>query len=141
MVTTQVEAAGGQAAHARHDTISFTSIEEQIHVSSILVATDGSELADKAVSSAIDLAAESAAELVALTVVPRYARDYYDGVMILSDEEIARIEGQSVKAAQTRLDEVGERARARGVRSRPAQLSPTWWPKQSSRRQRSTRAT
>jgi nucleotide-binding universal stress UspA family protein len=37
----------------------------------ILVATDGSRLADKAVSSAIDLAAENAAELVALTVVPR----------------------------------------------------------------------
>ena len=83
---------------------------------SILVATDGSKLSDKAVSSAIDLAAESSAKLVALTVVPRYARDYYDGVMILSNEEIARIEGQSVKAAQTRLDEVGERARARGVR-------------------------
>ena len=81
----------------------------------ILVATDGSELADKAVSSAIDLAAENAAELVALTVVPRYARDYYDGVMIFSDEEIARIEGQSIKAAQTRLAEIGNRARARGV--------------------------
>jgi hypothetical protein len=33
MATTQIEEAGGQAAHAQHDTISFTSIEEQIHVS------------------------------------------------------------------------------------------------------------
>jgi nucleotide-binding universal stress UspA family protein len=82
----------------------------------ILVATDGSELADKAVSSAIDLAAENAAELVALTVVPRYARSYYDGVMVFNDEEIARIEGQSAKVAQGRLDEVGKRAEARGVR-------------------------
>ena len=38
----------------------------------ILVATDGSALSKKAVSTAIELAALSQAELVAMKVVPRY---------------------------------------------------------------------
>jgi hypothetical protein len=38
----------------------------------ILVATDGSTLSRKAVSSAIDLAAGLGADLVALKVIPRY---------------------------------------------------------------------
>ncbi|MDR6855804.1 universal stress protein [Variovorax guangxiensis] len=39
----------------------------------ILVATDGSQLAEKAVAKAIDLATEHKAELTAFTVVPRQA--------------------------------------------------------------------
>ena len=38
----------------------------------ILVATDGSELSNKAVTSAIQLAASLGAELIALKVIPRY---------------------------------------------------------------------
>ena len=45
----------------------------------ILVATDGSTLSKKAVSSAIELAALSGAALVALKVVPRYPQSYFEG--------------------------------------------------------------
>ena len=38
----------------------------------ILVATDGSTLSKKAVSSAVDLAALCGAELVAIKIAPRY---------------------------------------------------------------------
>lgn len=86
----------------------------------ILVATDGTVLSDKAITSAIDLAAENRAELVALTVVPRYARSYYDGMVVFTNEEIARIEGKSVHEAQSRLDAVGERAEASGVKVKTA---------------------
>lgn len=86
----------------------------------ILVATDGTALSDKAVTSAIDLAAENRAELVALTVVPRYARSYFDGVMVFTNEDVARIEGQSARRAQDRLDVVGERAEASGVKVKTA---------------------
>ena len=45
----------------------------------ILLATDGSTLSKKAVSSAISLAALTGASLVALKVVPRYPQSYFEG--------------------------------------------------------------
>ena len=45
----------------------------------ILVATDGSDLSQKAVATAIDLAAACKAELVAFQAVPPYPISYFEG--------------------------------------------------------------
>jgi len=89
----------------------------------ILVATDGSTLSKKAVASAISLAAQHDADLVALTVVPRYATGYFDGAMAFSHEEIARIEKQWAEKAQGMLDGISTRAEAAGVRIKTAAIS------------------
>jgi nucleotide-binding universal stress UspA family protein len=60
----------------------------------ILVATDGSPLSKKAVNSAIALAAQNDAELVALTVVPRYPKNYFEGAVVLTPEDAALVEQQ-----------------------------------------------
>lgn len=89
----------------------------------ILVATDGSALSKKAVTSAIALAAQNDAELVALTVVPRYPKNYFDGAMEFSHEDVARVEKQWAEKAQGALDAVGERAKAAGVRIKTATIN------------------
>ena len=63
----------------------------------ILVATDGSKLSKKAVSSAIDLAAVCGAELVALKVVPRYPQSYFEGGIALQPSEVAEVENGPTK--------------------------------------------
>lgn len=82
----------------------------------ILVATDGSQLADKAVTKAIDLATEHQAELTAFTVVRRQAKNHMDGALNCEAEEIDRIEGRRAEQARTMLDAVEKRAEACGVR-------------------------
>ncbi len=82
----------------------------------ILIATDGSALSRKAVASGIDLAAQHGAELVALTVVPRYPRSYFDGAMIFAPDDIARIEKQWTTAAEETLATVATRAKTSGVK-------------------------
>lgn len=81
----------------------------------ILVATDGSPLSKKAVTSAIDLAATCSAELFALKVVPRYPQAYFEGSIPLSAEEVARVEKQWAQAAQQQLATVEKSAQARSV--------------------------
>jgi nucleotide-binding universal stress UspA family protein len=82
----------------------------------ILVTTDGSALSKKAVASAISLAAQHDADLVALTVVPRYPTNYFAGAMAFSHEDVAHIEKQWAGKAQELLDAIGTRAKAAGVR-------------------------
>jgi len=82
----------------------------------ILVATDGSELAEKAVSKAIDLATEQDAELTAFTVVRHQAKDRMDGALGFEAKEAERIEARRAEEARTMLDAVVKRAEARGVR-------------------------
>ena len=89
----------------------------------ILVATDGSALSKKAVNSAIALAAQNDADLVALTVVPRYPKSYFEGSMTFSVEDIGRVEKQWADKAQAMLDAVRDRARESGVRIKTAQAS------------------
>ncbi len=81
----------------------------------ILVATDGSPLSKKAVTSAIELAATCSAELFALKVVPRYPQAYFEGSIPLSAEEVARVEKQWAQAAQQQLATVEKSAQARSV--------------------------
>lgn len=81
----------------------------------ILVATDGSELSQKAVTSAIDLAALCSAELVAISVVPRYPQSYFEGGMSLQPEEMQRVEQQWADKGQSIVDAVKAAAKAKGV--------------------------
>lgn len=83
----------------------------------ILVATDGSTLSKKAVTSAIELAATCGAVLIALKVVPRYPQAYFEGSIPLPVEDIARVEKQWMESAQSLLAAVEKSAKAKGVSS------------------------
>jgi nucleotide-binding universal stress UspA family protein len=89
----------------------------------ILVATDGSALSKKAVASAISLAAQNDADLVALHVVPRYPRSYFEGSMTVSTEDVSRVEKQWTDKALAMLDTVSVRAKQNGVRIKTATVS------------------
>ena len=84
----------------------------------ILVPTDGSALSKKAVKSAVDLAAALGAEVVALNVVPRYPRSYFEGGLALADAEVARIEKQWSEQGQAVADDVARAAAKAGVQAR-----------------------
>jgi nucleotide-binding universal stress UspA family protein len=81
----------------------------------ILVATDGSTLSKKAVTSAIGLAAACGAELVALKVVPRYPQAYFEGSIPLSVQDVSRVEKQWTETAQAAVDAVVKAAKAKNV--------------------------
>lgn len=81
----------------------------------ILVATDGAELSSKAVSSAIDLAALCGAELVAISVVPRYPQSYFEGGIALQPDEVQRVEKQWSEKGQSVVDAVKQAAATKGV--------------------------
>ena len=84
----------------------------------ILVATDGSSLSKKAVSSAISLAALAGAALVVIKVVPRYPQSYFEGGLALQAAEVGRIEQQWAEEGQAVVDEVKKQAELRGVKTR-----------------------
>ncbi len=84
----------------------------------ILVATDGSTLSKKAVSSAIALAALTGASLVAIKVVPRYPQSYFEGGLALQAAEVGRIEQQWADEGQAVVDEVKTQAELEGVKTR-----------------------
>lgn len=84
----------------------------------ILVATDGSPLSKRAVTSAIDLAALAGADLVALKVIPRYPQSYFEGGLALQAAEISRVEQQWADAAQAVVDAVQKAAMAKGVKTK-----------------------
>lgn len=81
----------------------------------ILVATDGSDLSEKAVVAAVDLAALCKAELVALKVVPRYPQSYFEGGIALQPEEVRRVEKQWADEGQAIVDAVQKIGQANGV--------------------------
>ena len=84
----------------------------------ILVATDGSSLSKKAVTSAIALAATCGAELIALKVVPRYPQAYFEGSIPLNAKDVARIEAQWAEEAQAAVDAVQKAASAKGLKAK-----------------------
>ena len=81
----------------------------------ILVATDGTKLSKKAVTSAISLAALCGAELVALKVVPRYPQSYFEGGMALPTQDVARVEKTWTDEGQSVVDAVKKVAATKGV--------------------------
>jgi len=84
----------------------------------ILVPTDGSTLSKKAVTCAVDLAAVTGAELVALYVVPRYPVSYFEGNISIPESEIARTEKQWTDKGQAVVDAVQKAASKSGVKAR-----------------------
>lgn len=81
----------------------------------ILVTTDGSKLSQKAVNSAIALAALCEAELVALKVVPRYPQTHFEVGIALAAEDMLRVEKAWSDAAQKIVDAVKKSAQSKGV--------------------------
>lgn len=84
----------------------------------ILVATDGSALSKKAVTSSIGLAAATGAELVAVNVVPRYPTSYFEGGISIPVEAVARTEKRWAQDGQAIVDAVRDQAQAQGVKSK-----------------------
>lgn len=72
----------------------------------ILVATDGSDLSNKAVQHALNLADLCAAELVAIRVVPHYPETYFEGGIALARQDIDAIEKQWQEEAQASVNAV-----------------------------------
>ena len=83
----------------------------------ILVATDGSELSELAVTASIDLALLMNAELVAVKVVHHYPTGYFEGSLLLSQMEVQRMQEQADAEAQRVVDAVKAKADGRGVKS------------------------
>jgi len=83
----------------------------------ILVATDGSELSQKAVDSAISLASLTDAGLIAIKVVPRYPQSYFEGGLALTALDVGRIEKQWSDEGQGVVEGVKQAALARGVKA------------------------
>jgi nucleotide-binding universal stress UspA family protein len=81
----------------------------------ILIATDGSTLSRKAVSSGIKLAELTGAKIVALKVVPRYPLSYFEGGMTVSVQDVAKVEKQWSEGAQAVVDGVKASAEAKGL--------------------------
>ena len=85
----------------------------------ILIATDGSSLSDKAVEQGLALAALTGATAVALKVVPRYPRSYFEGGMPVDVTDVKRIETQWGDAAQAMVNAVKARGEGEGVSVKP----------------------
>ena len=81
----------------------------------ILIATDGSPLSQKAVESGLSLAGLTGASVVALKVVPRYPRSYFEGGLPVDTADIKRIEKQWADAAQELVDKVKVQGTDEGV--------------------------
>ena len=83
---------------------------------SILVATDGSDLSHNAVAHGIGLAVLTGASLVILKVVPRYARAYFEGAIPVSMDDSERIEQQWIDEGQRVVDAYKSEALLKGVK-------------------------
>ena len=83
----------------------------------ILVATDGSSLSQKAVSSAISLAALTGADLIAIKVIPHYPLSYFEAGLALQAADVSRIEQQWADESQSVVDEVQREAQQLGVKT------------------------
>ena len=82
----------------------------------ILIATDGSELSDKAVHSGLQLAALCGAEVVALKVIPHYPRNYFEGGLPIEAADIERVEQQWCAQAQALVDKIRSAGEGEGVK-------------------------
>jgi nucleotide-binding universal stress UspA family protein len=83
----------------------------------ILIATDGTELSKKAVESGLSLAAKLDAQVYAYTVVPSYPSMYFEGAVVLTVAETARIEKEWTSQAQSVVDGIQKQAHARHVKA------------------------
>jgi nucleotide-binding universal stress UspA family protein len=81
----------------------------------IMLATDGSKLSQKAVKTAIELASQFNAQLLAVKVVPRYVQTYFEGSFTVADIDIKAIEAQWAAGAQEVLEKIAKIATAKGI--------------------------
>ena len=81
----------------------------------ILVATDGSTLSKKAITSAIALAEFHGASLIAVKVVPRFTQTYFEGSIPVNMGEVDKIEKSWADNAHKQLDKVAKGAKAKQV--------------------------
>ena len=81
----------------------------------ILIDTDGSPLSETAVETGLSLAGLTGASVIALKVVPRYPRSYFDGGLPVDAAEVKRIEKQWSDAAQELVNKVKLRGSNEGV--------------------------
>ena len=81
----------------------------------ILLATDGSELSDKAVQHALALAKLGQTQITVVNISPNYPRSYFEGSLTQSQADIARFEKNWTDAAQTIVDKVVSEGAALGV--------------------------
>jgi nucleotide-binding universal stress UspA family protein len=100
------------------DLSSGTHQQEAAMYKKILIATDGSELSQKAVDSGIALALLSGAEIVALQVVPRYPVSYFEGGASVPNTEVGRIEKQWADSALATVEAVKASAALQGVQAK-----------------------
>ena len=84
----------------------------------ILIATDGSELSEKAVSSGISLAVALDAEVIAYSAVSSYPSMYFEGAVVLTASEVGRIEKAWHQEAQALVDAVQEEAHRHSVKAK-----------------------
>lgn len=83
----------------------------------ILIATDGSKLAQKAEKSAIGLAAATGASLVVLHVLADYPLSFFEGASAVPAQDVARVEGKMRDGGQQVIDRVVTAADLQGVRA------------------------
>ena len=83
----------------------------------ILIATDGSELSQKAADTGIELAKLSGGHVIALQVVPRYPVSYFEGGATVSISEISRIEKEWADIGQATVGKIKVPAEAKGVQA------------------------
>lgn len=81
----------------------------------ILVATDGSTLSKKAITSAIALAQLHGASLIAVKVTPRFTQTYFEGSIPVDMSEVDKIEQSWTDHAHKQLDKVAKDAKAKQV--------------------------
>ena len=81
----------------------------------ILVATDGSTLSKKAITSAIALAEFHGASLIAVKVVPRFTQTYFEGSIPVNMGEVDKIEKSWADNAHKQLGKVAKDAKAKQV--------------------------
>lgn len=89
----------------------------------ILIATDGSTLSRKAVTSGIKLAELTGAQIIALNVVPRYPVSYFEGGLSVPTSDVAKIEKQWSESAKAVVDAVKLTAEAKGIKAKAVTTS------------------
>ncbi|MCJ0762890.1 universal stress protein [Variovorax terrae] len=84
----------------------------------ILIATDGSTLSKKAVQHGLKLASLADAEIVALTVIPRYPQSYFEGSLPVPVKEVAAVEKQWADQGQAVVDAIKKTAETKGLKAK-----------------------
>ncbi|MFG5777901.1 universal stress protein [Comamonas sp. J-3] len=81
----------------------------------ILLATDGSELSNKAVQHALALAKLGKTQVTAVNISPNYPRSYFEGSTNADPAEIARVQKGWLDSAQAVVDKVVAEGASAGV--------------------------